>query len=138
VRKIELVERQLLDADDLADVLVVAWEIFGLVGGLAADCADRAPDMYPAFMFARGAAVNGRNAVASAPSMPPGRSVLAESSKPSATDMYEVADAIAGLASALGARLREAARLADDGDRIACQNAARDADRIVGLLAESA
>ena len=138
MRRIELVERQLVEADDLADVLVAAWEIFDLVGGLAADCADRAADMYPAFMFARGAAVDGRNAIASAPSMPAGRSVLVESSKPAATDVYEVADAIAGLASVLGTRLREAARLADDGDCTACQDAARDADRIVGLLAESA
>ena len=34
MRKIELVERQLLDADELADVLAVAWEVFDLVGGL--------------------------------------------------------------------------------------------------------
>ena len=138
MRQIELVERQLVEADDLADVLAVGWEIFDLVGGLAADCADRAADMYPAFMFARGAAVNGRNAIASAPSMPAGRSVLVESAKPSATDVYDIADAIARLASVLGTRLREAARLADDGDRTICQNAARDADRIVELLAESA
>jgi len=137
VRKIDLVERQLLDADDLADMLAVAWEIFDLVGGLAADCASRAADMYPAFMFARGAAVSGRNAIGLAPSMLAGRSVLVENGKPSAGDVYEVADAIAGLAAALSARLREAARLADEGDRIACQDAAREADRIVGFLAES-
>jgi hypothetical protein len=137
VRKIELVERQLFDADELADVLVVAWEIFDLVGGLAADCAEGAADMYPAFMFARGAAVSGRNAIGLAPSMSAGRSVLVENSKPSAGDLYDVADAIAKLAAALSARLREAARLADEGDRTACQDAARDADRIVELLAES-
>lgn len=93
--------------------------------------------MYPAFMFARGAAVNGPNAIELAPSMPTGRSVLVESPKPSAGDVYEIADAIARLAAALSARLRDAATRADEGDRIACQDAARDADRIVGLLAES-
>ena len=52
--------------------------------------------------------------------------------------MDEVADILAALASALSARLLAAAQLvADDGDRITCENAARDADRIGGLLAGS-
>ncbi len=57
----------------------------------------------------------------------------------SAGHVDEVADALGGLASVLSARLREAALLAvADGDRIACQNAARDADQIGELLARSA
>jgi hypothetical protein len=138
VRQIELIEQHLRDADNVADVLAVGWEIFELIGALAAGSADQAADLYPAFMFARGWAVSGRDAIAFAPSMPTGRSALFESPALSASDVNEVADAIAELASTLSARLREVAGLAaDDGDRIACQDAARDADQIVGLLAGS-
>jgi hypothetical protein len=59
VKQIELIEQHLREADGVADALAVAWEIVDLVGALAASCAEQAADMYPAFMFARGAAVNG-------------------------------------------------------------------------------
>jgi hypothetical protein len=138
MRQVELVERHLREADSVAGVLAASWEIFELIGALAAASADEAVDMYPAFMFARGSAVNGRDAIAFAPSLSAGRSALSESLALPAGDVLEMADALAGLAAALSARLREAAGLAaDDGDRIACQNAARDADQIVGLLAGS-
>jgi hypothetical protein len=91
--------------------------------------------MYPAFTFARGSAVSGRNAIAFAPSMPadPAPSVTAE---PVTGDVYQVADAAAGLASALSERLRDAAgRSSDAGDRAACEDAAGHADHISKLLA---
>ena len=53
------IEQHLREADGVADALAVAWEIFDLVGALAAACAEHAADMYLAFMFARGEAVNG-------------------------------------------------------------------------------
>jgi hypothetical protein len=135
VKQIELIEQQLREADGVADVLAVAWEIFDLVAALAAACAEQAADMYPAFMFARSAAINGRNAIAFAPSMPADCATFGNPEL-SASDVDEVADDLAALASALSARLRAAARLAaDDGDRIACENAARDADQIGELLA---
>ena len=136
MKQIKLVEQQLREADGVADVLAVAWEIFDLVGALAAACAEQAADMYPAFMFARSAAINGRNAIAFAPSMPADCATSFGNPELSASDVDEVADDLAALASALSARLRAAARLAaDDGDRIACENAARDADQIGELLA---
>jgi hypothetical protein len=139
VRQIELIERQLREADGVAGVLAAGWENFELIGVLAADSAEKAADMYPAFMFARGAAVDGRNAIMLAPSMPAGGPASFGSPELSTGDVDEVADALAGLASAMSARLREAALLAvDDGDRIACENAARDADQIGELLARSA
>jgi hypothetical protein len=138
VRQIKLAERHLSEADGVAGVLAVGWEIFELVGVLAAAGADKAADMYPAFMFARGSAVSGRNAIALAPSLPADRAALSGVPALSAGDVEVVADALAGLASALSARLREAARLAaDDGDRIACEGAALDADRIGELLVRS-
>jgi hypothetical protein len=138
VKQIELVEQHLGEADGVADVLTVAWEIFDLVSALAAACAERTADMYPAFMFARSAAVDGRNAIAFAPSVPAAGVTLSGGAVLWPGDVSEVADALAGLASALSMRLRTVARLAaDDGDRVACENAARDADRISELLARS-
>jgi hypothetical protein len=138
VNRIERIEQQLASAHDIADVLAAGWESFEFVRVLASVCADQAADMYPAFMFAQGSAVSGRNAIAFAPSMPADRAVLLESPALSAGNVDEVADALAGLASALSARLREAAgRADDDGDRVACEQAARDAERISELLAGS-
>jgi hypothetical protein len=92
--------------------------------------------MYPAFMFARGAAVNGRNTIAFAPSMPTVGAASFGNPELSTSDVDEGADILAALALALSARLRAAARLAaDDGDRFACESAARDADQIGELLA---
>jgi hypothetical protein len=54
-------------------------------------------------------------------------------------NVYEVADAVAELASVLSGRLREAAAIAADaGDRVACESAASDAERISRLLAKAA
>ncbi len=59
VKQVEVVERQLREAEGVADVLAAGWEIFELIGALAAASAGEAADMYPAFMFARGSAASG-------------------------------------------------------------------------------
>jgi hypothetical protein len=138
VSQIELLRQRLLRADSVAGMLATGWEAFEFVRGVAGANADRSADMYPAFTFARGAAVSGRNAIAFAPSMPADQAVLFENATPLKGDVYEVADTLADLASALSARLREAAGVAGDArDRAACEDAARDADRITELLAKS-
>ena len=139
MKQIETIEQHLGEAVGVANVLAAGWEIFELISDLAAACAEQSVDLYPAFMFARGAAVDGRNSIAFAPSA--SAFCAASSDKPVSwtSDVSEVADALAGLASALSMRLQATARLAaDDGDRVACENAARDADRISELLARSA
>jgi hypothetical protein len=134
---IKPIQQHLLDADGVNGVLAAGWDVFELVRAVAGASADQAADMFPAFTFARGAAVSGRNAIALAPSMPADSATLFAPLAPLEADVYEVADAIADLASALSGRLREAAGLAGDaGDRAACENAARDADRINELLAK--
>ncbi len=139
MRQIELAGQHLRAADGVAGVLAAGWESFELIGAVAAASAELAADLYPAFMFARGAAVSGRNAIVLAPSMPAGGPATFGSPEFSAGEVDEVADALAGLASALSGRLREATLLAvADGDRLACQDAAREADRIGELLAGSA
>lgn len=136
MKQIELARHRLLDADDVPGVLSASWGIFELVMAVAAASADHSAGMYPAFTFARGSAVSGRNAIAFAPSMPAGYAAPSGNPSPVTGDVHEVADAVAGLASALSARLRDAAgRAADAGDRAACQDAAGHADRISRLLA---
>ena len=137
VDQIKGIQQHLIDADGMSGVLFASWQVFELVRAVTGDNADQASDMYPAFTFARGAAVSGRNAIAFAPSLPadcapwPGTPALVTG------DLYEVADAVAKLASILSGRLREAAGLAaDPGDRVACENAAGAAERISRLLAK--
>jgi hypothetical protein len=137
VNETELIRRRLADAGGLPAVLAAGWDIFGLIAAIASAIADESPDMYAAFTFARGAAVSGRNAIAFAPSAPSisGRAGD-ELPKPSG-DAGEIADDLAGLASALSVRLRESAGLAADAaDRSACENAASEAERITWLLGQ--
>jgi hypothetical protein len=137
VEQIKLIHQRLVNADGFPALLAAAWDTFELVQATASADAAESPDLYPAFTFARGAAVNGRNALAFAPSLPPlPRGAAHDPPKP-AGEVYQTADALAGLASALSIRLRETAELATaTADRSACENAASDADRITQLLAE--
>ena len=131
----ELLEQRLLDAVGVAGVLAAGWEIFEFARVLCAVGAGRAADLHPAFTFARGAAVSGRNAIALAPSLPTGIPAPPGYLAPAEGEAEEIADAIAGLASALSERLRETAGLAaDPDDRTACTSAARDVARISELL----
>jgi hypothetical protein len=72
VKQIELARQRLLGADGVPGVLSAGWEIFELVIAVAAASADQSADIFPAFTFARGSAVSGRNAITFAPSMPAG------------------------------------------------------------------
>jgi len=136
VKQMELVRQRILSADGVPGVLSAGWETFELVMAVTAVSADRSADMYPAFTFARGSAVSGRNAIAFAPSMPASYAPSG-TAEPVTGDAYQVADAVAALASALSARLRDAAgRAADADDRAACENAAGHADQISKLLAQ--
>ena len=137
VNRIKLIHQRLAEADGLPAVLSVSWEIFELVGTIASASAGKSPDMYPAFTFARGAAVSGRNAIAFAPSMPPVSGETGHRPLKLVQDVGEIADALADLASAMSIRLRESAGLAAaDGDRSACENAAGEAERIAWFLAK--
>ena len=137
MNEIRLIRRRLADAGDLPAVLAVGWDIFELAGTIASASVGESPDMYPAFTFAQGAAVSGCNAIAFAPSMPPILGGAGHELPKAAGDVYEIADDLAGLASALSMRLRESAGLAADAaDRSACENAASQAERITWLLVQ--
>jgi hypothetical protein len=129
--------QRLVDADGLSAMLAVGWDIFELVATITSMSADGFPDLYPAFTFARGSAATGRNALAFAPSMPTASGNEGHGLLKPAADVYETADALANLASALSMRLRESAELAAAAaDRAACDNAASEAERIAWFLAK--
>ncbi len=137
MNQIEPMHQRLVDADGLPAVLAVGWDIFELVATIASATADVSPDLYPAFTFARGSAVTGRNVIAFAPSMPTASGDVGHSPRKPMADVYETADALANLTSALSMRLRESAELAAAAaDRSACENAASEAERIAWLLAK--
>jgi hypothetical protein len=137
VDQIERIRQHLTDADGVSGVLAASWQAFELVRAVTGANAGQAPDMYPAFTFARGAAVSGRNAIAFAPSLRADCAPWRDTPSLVTGDVYEVADAVAELAFVLSGRLREEAGLAADrGDRVACENAASDAERISRLLAK--
>jgi hypothetical protein len=137
VNRVKLIHQRLADADGLPAVLCACWEIFELVGTIVSECAGESPAMYPAFTFARGSAVSGRNALAFAPSMPPVSGEPGHRPAKPAQDVDEIADALANLATAVSIRLRESAQLATTAaDRSACENAAGEAERIAWFLAK--
>jgi hypothetical protein len=133
--QIKVIRQHLTDAKGVSGVLSAGWRAFEFVRAVTGASAGQAADMYPAFTFARGAAVSGRNAVACAPSLPADCAPYPGISGPAVTNVHEVADAVAELASVLSGRLREAARIAAEaGDRVACESAASDAEQISRLL----
>ena len=137
MNQIKLIHQRLADAHGLPAVLAAGWDIFELIAAIASASAGDSADMYPAFTFARGAAVSGRNAIAVAPSLA-ACPVTRRTTRPSPPLTRTRSPTLcAGLAAALCSRLRQAAgRAADPADRSACQNAAGEAERIRRLLAE--
>jgi hypothetical protein len=122
--------------DGLAATLAAGFDAFEAIRAAARDGEDRAPELFAAFMLAAGAAVEGRNALAAAPSLPGGRGeTVSPAVVPPDVDAGEIADALAALGGLLTARLREAAGLAPGtGNEAACTNGARAAEQIQRLL----
>ena len=122
----------------LPDTLAWAFDAFETIRSVARDCEDRAPDLFATFMMVAGAAVEGRNALADAPSLPLGRSGTPEGPPPVGTDVERIADELAALAEAIAGRLSQAAAVARlPGDRFACENATESAHGIGRLLARA-
>ena len=138
VQAIDAMRARVDQADGLAGALAVGWDAFELIREAALLGADRAGGLFAAFVLASAAAANGRDVVGFAPSLPPGQAAATDDpgDAVAAEHVEPLADALAGLASALSARLLAAAGLAAAGaDRAACRDAAREADTVRALLA---
>lgn len=127
------IELRLRQAASLPQVLSAGFDAFEAIRLTARDCEGRASELFAAFMTTADAAVDGREALAAAPSLPldgAGGAMVA------AGDTGQVADILAALAAVLHQRLIDASDLADTpDDRSACQDAADAAARIWQLMA---
>ena len=126
------------DSATLADLLGAGFDMFEAIRIVSRACEDRAPELFATFMMAAGAAVEGRNALIEAPSLPVRGNGPSVATLVTADGSIErVADELADLAGLLASRIRDAAAVvAGAGDRAACQHAAFAAAKIHGLLAQ--
>ena len=120
----------------LPDLFAEAFDAFEVIRLLARSSEDQLPHLIAAFMTTADAAVDGREALTVAPSLPTGRSRMATATVQSCPDPDEVVDVLAQLGTVLGERLTSAAAdTALPGDRAACLEAAHAAHRISQLMA---
>jgi hypothetical protein len=127
-------------SSSVADLLDAAFDGFEVIRQVARACEDRVPELFAAFITAACTAVEGRNALNDAPSLPLSRTgpPLAVSVAP-AGDVDHIAGQLADLAAVLDRHLRQAAVGAETpGDRAACLHAAKAATQIHWLLAGDA
>jgi hypothetical protein len=129
------IQARLQDASGLAATLAVSFDAFEAIRLAARSCVDRVPELFAAFMTTAAAAVDGREAITTAPSLPAGPAAT----QPGFVAMGDSVDDTVGVLAALGAlldsRLTQAgASAAIQADRVACAEAADAARRIHQLM----
>ena len=131
------VEARLRQASNLPEILAASFDAFEVIRLLARRSEDRVVGLFAAFMSAADAAVDGREAVTTARSLPvPDVSTTAPGESAAQADLGEVIDALAALGGLLDDRLtRAAVTAAEPADRAACEDAAGAARRIHQLMA---
>jgi hypothetical protein len=136
VRQISTAETRLREATTVPGTLSASFEAFEVIRLLARGNEDRVPELFAAFMMAADAAVDGREAVTIAPSLPPAAGRFLRGKPTADSEVGEIADAMAALGALLSDRLSRAASMAaGTGDRAACEEAAEAAGRICELMA---
>ncbi len=131
----ERIQRRLREVSGVPDTLAVSFDGFEMIRLLARQFRDQVPELFAAFMTTAGAAVDGREAITAAASLPPPGA--GEPSGPApAAGLDEVIGVMSMLATLLADRLTHAAALATvPDDRAACEEAAAAAQRICELTA---
>lgn len=124
-------------ARDLPGLLDASYGAFEGMLAVIRHHEERDEGSFPAFILAAGAAANGRDWIAAAPSLPP-----PAAPPPGTCDLLadltvaQVAITVAALSDLLAARLTGAAAVAGDpADRDSCTSAARHAARVRSLFA---
>ena len=129
------IQAQLQRASALPEMLAVSFDAFEAIRLAARSCVDRVPELFAAFMTTVGAAVEGREAITAAPSLPPGLAPLRPALLEPGASVDDVIGVLAGLAALLDARLTQAvAGTAIYADRLACKQAAAAAQQICQLM----
>lgn len=136
MKEMHAIASRLRDVSTLAELLDAGFDAFETIRLVARACEDRAPDLFAAFMTAAGTAVDGRNALNDAPSLPPPPGPAPVTTVSATASADQIADELAALAALLAQRLAETGAWARrGGDRAACQHATRAATDIHRLLA---
>ena len=130
------VEACLRQASDLPEILAASFDAFEVIRLLARRSEDRVAGLFAAFMCTADAAVDGREAVTVAPSLPaPDTSTAAPGEPTASADLDLVIESLTTLGALLDDRLtRVGPTAADLGDRAACQGGAAAARRICWLM----
>ena len=133
MQAIDRLNSRLEEASTITTILLAGWDAFDLIQQLAAQYAGLLSSAYATWMWVLAPACEGRDALGSAPSMPP--SPAAGHPAPEPASEEEAARILAGLAATLSARL-QALRTssAAPGDLQACIRAADVAGEIRELL----
>lgn len=125
-------------ATGLAAILDAAFDAFESMLSVLRAHEDPGDPIFGAVVLAAASAADGRDAVLSAPSLPP-RPLHAAGAEEGHDAATSVAGVLVGLSELLAARLVDAERVAPDpDDQAACQAAARWARDIHSLLAGNA
>jgi hypothetical protein len=129
---------RLQHATALTAVLEAAYAAFEQMLTVIRAHENPAGGLFAAFIMAAASAADGRDAVAFAPSLPPGPGTQAPGGgdgEPTGQSADAAAESVAALSRLLAVRLAEAGTSAPDPrDRAACADAARCAEHIYGLL----
>ena len=131
---VETIMARLQGARSLPELLAAGFDAFETIRVLARGSEDIVPSLFAAFITVADAAVDGRQAITLAPSLPP---VSLITTPPAAgADIDTVTVALTALGELLDECLARAAdRALIPGDRAACQEAAKAGRRIHQLMA---
>ena len=129
------IQARLKDAAGLADTLAVSFDAFEAIRLAARSCVDGVPELFAAFMTTAAAAVEGREAITAAPSLPAGPAATQPGLGAPGDSTDDAVGVFADLGALLDTRLTQAgASAAIEADRVACAEAADAARRIHQLM----
>lgn len=130
------IQARLEDASSLPDTLAVSFDAFEAIRLATRSCTDRIPELFAAFMTTADAAVDGREAITAAPSLPASPAAAQPGLLAPGDSVDAALDIFAALGALLESRLTQAAVSATlTADRFACSDAAGAARRIHQLMA---
>jgi hypothetical protein len=129
------VESRLRQAANLPELLAAAFAAFEVLRKAARDHQNLAPGIFATFMTTADAAVDGREALTAAPSLPRTIKSEPEAALAAGADTHQAVDVLREIAIVLRDRLADAGALAvSPDDQIACHDAGEAADRICELM----
>jgi hypothetical protein len=129
------IQARLQDACTLPDMLAVSFDAFEAIRLAARSCVDWVPELFAAFMTTAAAAVEGREAITTAPSLPAGPAATQPGLVAPDDSAGDAVGVLAALGTLLDSRLTQVgASSAIQADRDACAEAAGAARRIHQLM----